>query len=298
MKIVFFLFFLLPILTQNKKEVTIEEDEPTIAEDLIRKKNFDIGFRLGYGYKPDDRFETELKNFRNDYSTIYNYTTLSSFKNSTHQEFFGRVKVFNNSKMGFVFGGSNFERLKLYENSLNSQTELNFRIKADFIFITYHFIFPFNNFFLEAGVGMGINTVSWITSGYNYNRVLGYSEQKGFLVGNGLGYRMDFSFNKKIFNNFVFQTGLFYNYYTVPYFNGSLNNSQSSIYINPNGTITGLSNNQANQAPISQDSPGNLDQIYQLLLIERLEEDQSSRRLDMRIGNLILNFGMSLQFSL
>lgn len=297
MKIVIFLFFLLPILSQSKKETVIEE-EPTIAEDLIRKKDFDIGFRLGLGYKPEDRFDAELKNFRFDFFSPYTNTNISSFKNSTHQEFFGRVKIFQNQKMGFVFGGSNFEKFKFTENTLNSQTELNFKIKADFIFITYHFIFPFRKFFLEAGLGMGVNTVSWSSSGYSYNRFLGYSDQKGFIVGNGLGYRLDFSFNKKIFNNFVFQTGLFYNYYTVPYFNGSINNSQSSIYINPNGTITGLPNNQANQPASTQDTAGNLNQIYQLLIIERYETDQATRRLDMRMGNLILNFGISLQFSL
>ena len=297
MKIIFFLFTILSIFTESKKEIPTEDNEPTIAEDLLRKKDFDIGFRLGLGYKPEDRFDSELKNFKYEYSTLYSNTMISNFRNSTNQEFFGRVKIFQNQKMGFVFGGSNFEKLKLSETTLNSFTELNFKIKADFIFITYHFIFPFRSFFLEAGLGMGVNTVSWSTNGYSYNRILGYSDQKGFLVGNGLGYRLDFSFNKKIFNNFVFQTGLFYNYYTVPYFNGSINNSQSSIYLNSNGTIAGLPINEANQVQQNQATQGNLNQINQLL-IERYETDEATRRLDMRMGNLILNFGVSLHFSL
>jgi hypothetical protein len=288
-------FFGIGIFAESKKETKIEQDEPTIAEDLIRKKDLDIGFRLGFGYKPEDRFESDLRNFSVD-SSFFSQRQVGSFRNSTNQEFFGRIKVFQNSKIGFVFGGSNFEKFKFTETSLGSITELNFKIRADFMFLTYHFIFPFNRFFLEAGLGMGVNTISWSTSGRSYVRGLGYSRQNGFMVGNGLGYRVDFSFNKKIFNQVVFQIGLFYNYYTVPSFNGSLNDSQSSFYFN-NGSVTGISNNQAGQTS-TQDSRGNLDQISQILLQERFENDQASRKLDMRMGNLILNFGLSLQFSL
>ncbi len=275
----FCLFLLQTLLFADKNQSSTDDDEPTFAEDLFRKREFDFGIRGGLGYKPEDRFESDLKNYKtisspNEFSTA----RLSSFRKTTNNEFFARIRLFSHSKFGFVFGSNYFQNFNITEaSSAGYYSKLDFKLSTDFFFLTYHHIFPFRRFFIETGLGLGVNTVTWQTSGVSLSR-FGYYNQDGFMVGNGLGYRMDTSINRQISNNFVLQLGLMYNYHTVPSFNGSFNDSFGSFYVRSDGTVAPILNSEVQNSAF--------------------ETSYASRKLDMRVGNAVVYFGVVFRFSL
>jgi hypothetical protein len=137
--------------------------------------------------------------------------------------------------------------------------------------------FKFRNFYVEGGMGMGINTVSWKTNGNTVSR-FEYTPQAGFMVGNGLGYKLELSLNKKLNDYLVFQFGGFYNYYTVPSFNGTFNDDSGSFYLRSDGTIAPLSTSEFRDSII--------------------DTNYASRQLDMRAGNAVLFASILFRFSL
>ena len=293
---VLFIFSLIPIYAQDKinkdkkitKDAFVEEDEESPAVERIRKREFELGIRYGIGYHAEDRFESQLKNYKSEPSPyIVNFTSLSPFRNTNNSEFLARIRFYENSKVGFVYGNTQFNRFHLSEvtslyapnvnTSLYTATRLNFNIKVEYFFLMYTHEFKFRNFYIEGGMGMGINTVSWKTNGHAVSR-FEYTPQTGFMVGNGLGYKLELSANKKITDNLIFQVGSFYNYYTVPSFDGTFNDDSGSFYLRSYGTI----------APIS--TAEFRDSI--------IDTNYASRKLDMRAGNLVLFASILFRFSL
>jgi hypothetical protein len=288
--LVLFLFLSLPLFSQakqekqNTKDAYVEEDEESPAVDRFRKREFELGVRYGLGYHPDDRFQAQLKNYKSESSAyIYSYTTLSPFNHTTNAEFLARIRLYENSKAGFVYGNTSFNKFHLneittlYAPSVYTTTKLNFDIKVEYFFLMYNHEFKFKKFYVEAGMGMGINTISWQTSGDVFSRS-GYTPQTGFMVGNGLGYKLELSLNKKITDNWILQFGGFYNYYTVPSFRGTFNDDSGSFYIRSDGTIAPLSTSEFRDSIV--------------------DTNFASRQLDMRAGNIVFFVSGIFRFSL
>ncbi len=270
------------------KDAFVEEDEESPAVERFRKRDFELGIRYGLGYHAEDRFESQLKNYKSESSPyIINYTSLSPFRNTSNSEFLARIRLYENSKAGFVYGNTQFNRFYLSEvtslyapnvnTSVYTATRLNFNIKVEYFFLMYTHEFKFKKFFVEAGMGMGINTVSWKTDGNAVSRYE-YTPQTGFMVGNGLGYKLELSLNKKLNDYLVFQFGGFYNYYTIPSFNGTFNDDSGSFYLRSDGTIAPLSTSEFRDSII--------------------DTNYASRQLDMRAGNAVLFASILFRFSL
>ncbi len=269
---------------QNTKDAFAEEDEESPAVERFRKRDFELGIRYGLGYHAEDRFESQLKNYKSESSPyIINYTSLSPIRNTSNSEFLARIRLFENGKAGFVYGNTKFNRFhlseitSLYAPNLYTTTRLNFNLSVEYFFLMYTHEFKFRNFFIEAGMGMGINTVTWKTNGNAISR-FEYTPQTGFMVGNGLGYKLEASVNKKITDHFVLQFGGFYNYYTVPSFNGTFNDNSGSFYLRSDGTIAPLSNSEFRDSIV--------------------DTNYASRQLDMRAGNIVIFTSILFRFSL
>lgn len=287
------LFFCLPILSQakqpkqvkpNPKDVFVEEDEDSPAVDRFRQREFEIGVRYGIGSKPEDRFESQLKNYKSESSPfVYSQTQLSPFRNTINMEFLARIRLYENSKVGFVYGQTQFNRFhinevtSIYAPTLYSTTRLNFNLKVEYFFLMYYHEFKFKNFYVEAGMGLGVNTVTWKTDGNTFSSDA-YYPQTGYMVGNGLGYKLELSLNRKITNNWIFQFGGFYNYYTVPSFDGNFNSSSGSFYLRADGTVAPLSTSEFRDTVI--------------------DTNFASRKLDMRTGNIVFFVSTLFRFSL
>lgn len=268
----------------EKKDAFVEEEEDSPAVERFRKREFEIGFRAGVGYHAEDRFESQLQNYKSESSPyILSSVYLSPIRSTTNTELLARLRLFENGKVGFVYGNTKFKPFHLSEiTSLNfpnfyTASRLNFNLKVEYFFLTYSHEFKFKHFYLEGGMGMGINTISWKTNGDTVSR-FEYSPQTGFMVGNGLGYKLEGSFNKKITDNWIFQFGSFYNYYTVPSFNGQFNDETSSFYLRSDGSIAPLSTSQFKDSIV--------------------DTNFASRQLDMRAGNLVLFVSFLFRFSL
>ena len=293
-KILFMLFLFLAlsetIYSQAKqekektKDAFVEEDPESPAVDRFRKRDFELGIRFGLGYHGEDRFESQIKNYKSESSPyIISSTQVSPIRNTTNYEFLARIRLYENSKVGFVYGNTQFNRFhltevtSLYAPSVYTATQLNFNLKVEYFFLMYTHEFKFKHFFVEAGMGMGSNTVSWQTNGNTVSR-FEYAPQTGFMVGNGLGYKLESSINKKISDNFVLQFGGFYNYYTVPSFNGTFNDDSGSFYLRSDGSIAPLSTSAFKDSII--------------------DTNYASRQLDMRAGNIVIFTSVLFRFSL
>lgn len=268
----------------NSKETYVEDDEDSPAVDRFRKREFELGIRYGLGHRPEDRFESQLKNYKSESSGyVYNYAVLSSFNKTTNSELLARIRLYENSKVGFVYGNTQFNRFHLSEitflfaPNVYTATILNFKLSVEYFFLMYYHEFKFKKFFIEAGMGMGVNTISWKTNGHVVSRYE-YTPQSGFMVGNGLGYKLELSMNKKITNHWILQLGGFYNYYTVPSFNGNFNDNSGSFYIRSDGTVAPLSNSEFRDSII--------------------DTNYASRQLDMRAGNIVFFISSIFRFSL
>jgi hypothetical protein len=285
-----FLFFSETVYSEVKKEpknnndTYVEEDGESPAVERFRKRDFELGIRYGLGYHPDDRFQSQLKNYKSESSSyVYSHTTLSSFHNTTNTEFLARIRLYENSKVGFVYGNTQFNRFHInevtsvYTPNIYTATRLNFSIKVEYFFLMYYYEFKFKNFFVEAGMGMGVNTISWKTNGHVISEYE-YTPQNGFMVGNGLGYKLELSINKKLIDQWVLQFGAFYNYYTAPSFSGTFNDNSGSFFIRSDGTVAPLSNS------------GFRDSI--------VDTNYASRQLDMRAGNIVFFVSTLFRFSL
>lgn len=277
-------------MSQEKKEKTnpkdefVEEDEESPAVDRFRKREFELGIRYGLGHKPADQFESQLKNYKSESSPyVYSFTSLSPFQNTANTEFLARLRLYENSKVGFTYGNTQFNRFHLseittiYAPNVYTATRLNFNLKVEYFFLMYYHEFKFNNFYVEGGMGMGINTISWKTNGYSASQYE-YTPQTGFMVGNGLGYKLETSFNKKLSDNFVLQLGGFYNYYTVPSFNGTFNDDSGSFYLRSDGSVAPLSSSEFRDSIV--------------------DTNFASRQLDMRAGNIVFFVSGLFKFSL
>ncbi len=285
-----FLFICAPLFSQakveksNPKDAFVEEDEDSPAVDLFRKREFELGIRYGIGYKPEDRFESQLKNYKSESSPlVYSFTQVSPFRNTANAEFLARIRLYENSKVGFVYGNAQFNRFYLneitsiYTPNVYTATRLNFNLRVEYFFLAYYHEFKFKNFYIEAGMGMGVNTITWKTDGNIFSRNE-YTPQDGFMVGNGLGYKLELSLNKKITNFWILQFGGFYNYYTTPSFNGTFNDQSGSFYIRSDGTVAPLSSSEFRDTII--------------------DTNFASRQLDMRAGNIVLFVSSIFRFSL
>ncbi len=277
-------------MSQEKKEKTnpkdefVEEDEESPAVDRFRKREFELGIRYGLGHKPADQFESQLKNYKSESSPyVYSFTSLSPFQNTANTEFLARLRLYENSKVGFTYGNTQFNRFHLseittiYAPNVYTATRLNFNLKVEYFFLMYYHEFKFKNFYIETGMGMGINTISWKTNGYSASQYE-YTPQTGFMVGNGLGYKLETSFNKKLSDNFVLQLGGFYNYYTVPSFNGTFNDDSGSFYLRSDGSVAPLSSSEFRDSIV--------------------DTNFASRQLDMRAGNIVFFVSGLFKFSL
>lgn len=277
----FLVFFLITanfIFSQNtpQPEPQFEEKEESPSVDRFRKRELEIGLRGGVGYKPEDRFEAELKNYKTESAPyVISNTEVSPFRRTSHWEIFARMRVFTNSKFGVVYGSTRFQNFNLTEyTNLGFFTRLNFKFKTDFFFLTYHYEIPYKKYTFDLGVGLGVNTITWQTNGAIFSR-FGFTEQSGFMVGNGLGYRMDASVSRKINDFTLLQLGVFYNYYTVPFFNGGFNDGFGSYFVRDDGSVTVLQDSSTQQT------------IY--------ETSEASRRLDVRVGTFMLYAGVLLR---
>ncbi|HNC01624.1 MAG TPA: hypothetical protein PLS71_25515 [Leptospiraceae bacterium] len=267
-----------------KKDLFTEEDENSPAVERFRKREFELGVRFGLGYHAEDRFESQLRNYKSESSPyILTSVYLSPIRSTTNTEILARIRFFDNGKAGFVYGNTQFKPFHLSEvTSLNftnfyTASRLNFNLKVEYFFLTYTHEFKFRNFYLEGGMGLGINTISWKTNGDTISR-FEYTPQSGFMVGNGLGYKLEGSFNKKVTDNWILQIGSFYNYYTVPSFSGQFNDETSSFYLRSDGSIAPLSTAQFRDSIV--------------------DTNYASRQLDMRAGNLVLFLSLIFRFSL
>jgi hypothetical protein len=270
--------------TQKTQDPFIEEDEESPAVERFRKRDFELGIRYGLGYHAEDRFESQLKNYKSESSPyIINYTSLSPIRNTTNSEFLARIRLYENGKAGFVYGNTKFNQFhlsevtSLYAPNLYTATRFNFTLSVEYFFLMYTHEFKFKSFFVEGGMGLGINTVTWKTNGSAISR-FEYTPQTGFMVGNGLGYKLELSLNKKVMDHVVLQFGGFYNYYTVPSFNGTFNDDSGSFYLRSDGTIAPLSTSEFRDSII--------------------DTNYASRQLDMRMGNAVLFTSFILRFSL
>lgn len=287
LSIVFFtqaLYSQTKIEAKSTSEIYQEEDADSPAVDRFRKRDFELGIRYGLGYHPNDKFQSQLRNYKSESSSyVYSQTNLSPFHNTTNFEFLARLRLYENSKVGFVYGNTQFNRFHLtevtsfYVPNPYTVTRLNFNIKVEYFFLMYTHEFKFKKFFIEAGMGMGINTISWKTNGHLASEHE-YSPQGGFMVGNGLGYKLELSLNKKVSDQLVLQFGSFYNYYTVPSFNGTFNENSGSFFIRSDGTVAPLSNSEFRDSVI--------------------DTNYASRQLDMRAGNIVFFVSSLYRFSL
>ena len=50
------------------KDAFVEEDEESPAVERFRKRDFELGIRYGLGYHAEDRFESQLKNYKSESS--------------------------------------------------------------------------------------------------------------------------------------------------------------------------------------------------------------------------------------
>lgn len=259
--------------------LAVYAEETQEEEEEYKKREFEVGLRSGIGHKPEDRFETQLKNYRTlTGPNIYAQTSLSSFDRTSNLEFLFRIRLSSNSKAGFNYGNAFYNDFKFNEvNNLQLVTAINYRLKVDYFQLGYIHEFYFRKFYIEAGFGMGVNTVSLDSGGYT-GFPGGYSKVDGFMVGNGLSYRLETSINKKITDLLVLQGGVMYNYFTVPSFNGRINESAGSLYLRSDGTISAFTQGEYRDSFVTS--------------------EYAVRRLDARIGNIVFFFSVLLKISL
>ncbi|MBE7412981.1 MAG: hypothetical protein L6Q54_03875 [Leptospiraceae bacterium] len=260
----FFLFF-----------SSLYSDEP----DKIEKNDFEFGFRLGTGRKGRERFDENLKNFRTyDAPNIYTNLSISGFQNLANGEIFFRRRWSPNVKFGFAYGYNQYENFRMTEIASDGYvTVLNFHISTNYFVATYHTEWVFKHVFIEGGLGIGVNQTNWKTTGYAFSNSE-FQNQKGYLSGSGMQYKMEGSLNKKITDTLIFQLGIALNFSSVPSFSGSLNGKSNSFFINKEGKV-----NSINQSDYSDNY---------------LWYNAATRRLDFFVGSAVLYFSCMGRFSI
>jgi hypothetical protein len=266
--IILFLFLLTTVL------VAEEENE---EEDY--EKKYEIGARFGLGYHAKDKFESNLGNYRGlGGGSIIDIGRISPFRSTSNMEFFARVRWSNKWKFGILFGNTQFQKFHFDElDGTRTFSRLNFNLNSDFLFMTCHYEWKLKKSSVEFGGGIGINNTSLSANGYIIDPDGNYSTQKGSLIGNGLAYRLEGSWNKPITQNILFQIGVSGSIVTAPYFDGSLGESLGTYYINANGTVSPITTSQYVQSSASS--------------------NYGSRRLDMVYGYFQIYAGTMLRFS-
>lgn len=264
-----FLFFLAVHSIEGESDF---ENDPLL-------KHLEVGFRSGVGYKPEDRFESQLRSYRSDNSYgVYTYSKFQPFHLSNNLEFYTKLTWSDNFKVGLSFGNTAYEKSSITEINTNLEfTKLDFKFKHEYLFMNLFYLWNFRKFYLETGIGLGINNTIWKTGGYSiiYEK---YKNQNGYMTGNGLSYRAEASYNYLWNESVVLNIGLTYNYHTVPKFDGIMNQKSSSYYLNSDGTIATASPDQYRNSV--------------------LKDAYITRSLDMAISNTVLFFGVSYRFNL
>jgi len=253
---------------------------PIFGEEMeFEKSDFEFGIRYGFGYKNRERFDENLKNFRSfDAPNIYTHLSISGFQNLSNGELIFRRRWSQNAKFGFAYGFNQYEKFQMTEVASDGYlTRLNFHISTNYFVATYHTEWNFRRFFLEGGLGIGVNQTSWKTTGYAVSSSE-YQNQKGYLSGSGIQYKIEGSVNKKITDTLIFQLGVAMNFSSVPSFSGSLNGNSNSFFITRDGKV-----NSINQSDYSDNY---------------LWYNTATRRLDFFVGSSVLYFSCIGRFSI
>lgn len=228
-----------------------------------------IGFRMGAGYKPESNFENSLKN----YSTTFpgnnlSQTLVGSFDSLNNAEIFLTLRWWDKAKVGMFFGNTLYNDFPLIElNTFPYHSNLKHNLKTEYFMISWLYTWNFRKFFLETGIGLGINETIWKTNGFSISP-FGYQEEEGRLSGNGLSYRLEATVNRRITRSTIFQLGIKLDYHTVPSFSGQINQNLGNYYINANGDVFSGSNEE--------------------IVNSELFQNFYSRSLDMSVGNIIV----------
>ncbi|MCB1141581.1 MAG: hypothetical protein KDK54_05045 [Leptospiraceae bacterium] len=239
-----------------------EDDYEDKEEKLPR--TLEIGFRIGQGYKAEDRLESNLRDYKT-YSgpNVYSKTFLSPFSYQTNTEAFFRTYWDDRSKVGFTFGNLNFDNFLLEEyNSAGEYTRLKFQFNTMYFFLNYHYQWRFRKNILEAGLGLGVNHTEMNPNGYYYSR-FGYYDQSGYMGANGLSYRVEAAWNRFFTANYFFQLGASISMHTAPAFSGSFNDESGALYLRSDGSLGILTNSDiTNSVVLTNYASRNLDLKY------------------------------------
>lgn len=232
-------------------------------------KTFEIGLRFGYGYMPENRFQSQLKNYKTENSPyILSSVNVSSFNHLKNWELIGRMQYWDKTKFGINIGGSNFPNFQIQEASSDAYlANINLNLSNQYFILTFHYEWKIRKAFIDTGIGLGINQTALKTDAVTIGQFY-YDREIGRFSGNGLSYRIETSYNKKIKNHLIFQTGIVYNYHTIPELNGTINGVGASPLLKSDGSVVFL--------PVSAIADAIGQGVYPI------------RKLDVTMSNIIL----------
>lgn len=238
---------------------------------------YDISLRAGLGYRAEDKFD----NYLSDYSStnvpgIPNFNRYSAAHQVTQFEIMARRRYDEDSRFGFVLGSMGWNSFSV--NSYNTNpffTHLNFGMQISYLMATYHQEFKFRPVTVEAGLGIGVASANWTSSGYGYSPTA-YIPQKGSLDGTGMGFRAEVFLKKWLTETFGLQLGVAVTYVWVPSFHGSINGNSGNYYLRGDGQVSTFT------------TSGNQDFV--------LKNSLFSRPLDLSTTNATLFLGAMTRF--
>lgn len=234
-----------------------------------RISSFSAGVRLGVGYTPQSRFYNYLEN----YSALapnsgYSKIKLGKYHSLNNGEILFGLKWYDGLKFSLALGNSGYHQFSLQErHSRPYYLHLKNRIYSNYMILSYHYTWNFRKFFVDTGVGLGINETYWKTDGFSVYPPYGYQRESSKLYGNGLSYRMETSINKKLFRSLTMQLGVRLDYHTIPSFSGLINQEVGNYYLNTEGKLNSGQNEE--------------------LINSAFFQSYYTRKLEMANGNLI-----------
>ncbi|MCB1192025.1 MAG: hypothetical protein H7A23_22290 [Leptospiraceae bacterium] len=201
-------------------------------------KTFELGLRFGLGYMPENKFQSQLDNYKTENSPyILSNTHVTSFNKPKNWEIVGRIRWRDKTKFGINVGNTNFPNFHIRETSSDGYfTNINLNLSNQYLIFTFHYEWQLRKAFIDTGIGLGINETSLKTDATTIGNYY-YDREIGRFSGNGLSYRVETSYNKKLKDKLLFQTGVIFNYHTIPELNGIINGVGGSPLLKSDGSV-------------------------------------------------------------
>jgi len=202
----------------------------------------ETGIKLGYGINPPGRFEQNLGNYHSN-SVVPGNTSVNYPGDVAHSEILFNIGLDSRYKLGFALGYTGFGKYTVSEwNLWGEYTTLGLGMNTTFAMFTWHYERPVlqKNYSMEAGFGIGFNQTAIAVSGWRKS-IFGLREISGRLEGTGLQFMADASINRKMSDMTKLKLGIQVNRTVVDFFDGVLNDSGGSFYIQGDGTLSQMS---------------------------------------------------------